>query len=133
MSDMDSDGLRIDKWLWFTRFFKTRNLATAAVRGGHVRVNGTRPKAGARVRPGDRLEIVRQQLRFVVTVTGIPERRGPADEARACYTEDEAVREQREADIAKLKSDRMQMPTTPGRPDKHTRRALRSRNRRSGH
>lgn len=130
MKESDGSGLRIDKWLWFTRFFKTRNLATAAVRGGHVKLNGERPKPGARVRCGDRLDIVRQQLRYVVTVTGLPDRRGPAENARRCYEEEEAARERREEAIAQLRSDRMKMPTTQGRPDKHTRRALRSRNRR---
>lgn len=130
MRENASPGVRIDKWLWFTRFFKTRALATAAVRGGHVKLNGDKPKPGSRVQVGDRLELVRQQLRYDLTVTAIPLRRGPAAEAQVCYVEDEAARERREITIANIRRDRMEMPTTRGRPDKHTRRRLRSRNRR---
>lgn len=129
MRENASLAQRIDKWLWFTRFFKTRALATAAVRGGHVKLNGDKPKPGTRVQVGDRLELVRQQLRYDLTVTGIPRRRGPAAEAQACYVEDDAARERREMAIANIRRDRMEMPTTRGRPDKHTRRRLRSRNR----
>jgi len=123
----DDGSLRLDKWLWFCRFFKTRAMATAAVRGGHVRLNGERVKPGARVREGDRVFIVRQQLEFDLTVTGLPPRRGPASQVALCYEEDPASVSKREAAIEQLRMDRRQMPTTAGRPDKHTRRALRSR------
>jgi ribosome-associated heat shock protein Hsp15 len=122
-------GLRLDKWLWYTRFFKTRGLATAAVRGGHVRLNGERARPGARINVGDRLHIVRDQLRYELTVLGLPSRRGPASEARSCYQEDDASVRAREARLLELRSDRLQMPVTRGRPDKRTQRALRSRNR----
>lgn len=94
-----------------------------------MRVNGERARTSTRVSPGDQLELKRQQLRYVMTVREIPARRGPAAEARACYEESAhsvALREQR---IAELRRDRLQMPTTRGRPDKHTRRRLRERNR----
>ena len=86
------DSLRIDRWLYFCRFFKTRSKATAAVTGGHVRVNGERASPGHRVQPGDRVDLVRERLLYVLTVTAIPTRRGPASEAQACYVEDEARR-----------------------------------------
>jgi ribosome-associated heat shock protein Hsp15 len=122
-------GLRLDQWLVFTRFFKTRALASRAVGGGHVRRNGERAKAGAKVAVGDCLEIVRGHERHEVEVRALPRRRGPANEARECYSESQRSIEQREATAARIKSDRMTMPRTPGRPDKHTRRLLRQRNR----
>lgn len=124
-----SESLRIDRWLFFCRFFKTRGKATDAVTGGHVRLNGERAAAGARVQPGDRIELVRDRLPYALEVVAIPGRRGPAQEARACYVEEEAVVRERELKIAALKQDRMLMPRTPGRPDKRTRRKLRDRHR----
>ena len=124
-----ADSLRIDRWLFYCRFFKTRVLATDAVTGGHVKVNGERTTPGNRVKCGDRIDLVRERLPYSLTVTDIPSRRGPAAEARQCYVEDEETVRQRELQTAALKQDRMLMPTTKGRPDKHTRRKLRSRNR----
>jgi ribosome-associated heat shock protein Hsp15 len=126
---MSSEQLRIDRWLFFCRFFKTRSKATAAVTGGHVKLNGERAAPGQRVKVGDRIDLVRERLAYSLEVTKIPARRGPAPEARACYTEDEATVSQREAQVAGLRQDRMLMPKTDGRPDKHTRRKLRERNR----
>lgn len=126
---MSGDSLRLDRWLWFTRFYKTRTAASAAVQGGHVRVNGERARTSSRVSPGDEVRLQRQQLEYVMTVQRIPSRRGPAAEARACYKESDdsvAIREQR---LAELRRDRLQMPMTRGKPDKHTRRRLRERNR----
>ena len=123
---MASDaGLRIDRYLWFTRFYKTRTLAARAVTGGHVRVNGARAAPGQRVAAGDTVELVRDQLRWRFEVLGTPTRRGPAVEARGYYREDEASVAKREALRAELAADRRRMPRTPGRPDKHTRRLLR--------
>ena len=124
-----ADSLRVDRWLFYCRFFKTRVLATDAVTGGHVKVNGERTTPGNRVKCGDRIDLVRERLPYLLTVTDIPSRRGPAAEARQCYVEDEETVRQRELQTAALKQDRMLMPTTKGRPDKHTRRKLRSRNR----
>ena len=124
------DGLRIDKWLFHCRFFKTRSKATTAVTGGHVKLNGERPAPGVRVKVGDRIELVRDRLPYSLEVLAIPTRRGPATEAQACYAEDEEVVAERRHKIATLKQDRMLMPKTAGRPDKHTRRKLRERNRR---
>jgi ribosome-associated heat shock protein Hsp15 len=124
-----SDSLRIDRWLFFCRFFKTRSKATAAVTGGHVRLNGERAAPGVRVQVGDRIELVRDRLPYSLEVTAIPSRRGPAPEARACYDEDAAVVQEREVKTAALRQDRMLMPRTEGRPDKRTRRKLRDRSR----
>jgi ribosome-associated heat shock protein Hsp15 len=113
--------LRIDKWLWFTRFFKSRSQATEAVAGGLVHVNGERVKPARCVRIDDRLLITREQARFEVVVTGLPQRRGPAPEARTFYAETPeslALREQQRQQA--------HLAIGPeGRPDKHARRLLR--------
>lgn len=119
------ETLRIDKWLFFTRFFKTRGQATAAAGGGHVHRGGERLKPSQPVRPGDEIVIRKGREEYTVVVERIPSRRGPATEAATCYTESNASRERREALAASLRQDRMSMPTTRGRPDKHTRRRLR--------
>jgi ribosome-associated heat shock protein Hsp15 len=114
-------GLRIDKWLWCARFFRTRSLAQAAVEGGHVQVNDDRVKASRAVRIGDRLRINRGQERMEVQVLGIPARRGPAVEAQTHYretTESEAARVQARA----LR--RLSNAAPSRRPDKRDRREL---------
>lgn len=123
------DALRIDRWLYYCRFYKSRSLATAAVSGGHVRINGERTTPGARVKCGDRIELVRDRLPYVLDVTAIPTRRGPATEARRCYEEDQGIVLERESLIRALRQDRLLMPKTEGRPDKHTRRQLIKRTR----
>ena len=127
-----SDGsLRLDRWLWFTRFYKTRSAATSAVKGGHARVNGEPARGATRVHVGDTILLKRHQLEHELTVTGIPLRRGPAKEARTCFEESAESLARRDQRVSELKVDRLQMPMTRGKPDKHTRRKLRSRNRRS--
>ncbi len=118
------DSLRIDRWLYFCRFYKSRSLATAAVSGGHVRINGERATPGVRVKCGDRIELIRDRLPYIMNVTAIPARRGPAPEARECYAEDPGTVLEREALTQALRQDRLLMPKTQGRPDKHTRRQL---------
>jgi len=124
-----ADSLRIDRWLFYCRFFKTRGKATTAVTGGHVKLNGERTSPGVRVKVGDRIELVRERLPYSLEVADVPARRGPATEARACYVEDEQTVSERESKVATLKQDRTLMPKTDGRPDKHTRRRLRDRKR----
>ena len=114
-------GQRLDKWLWCTRFFRTRGLAQEAVEGGHVQVNGERAKASRQVRVGDRLRITRERERYEVEVTGIPQRRGPASEARAHYSESA---ESEAARAAVREFNRLTAPVSSGRPDKRERREL---------
>jgi ribosome-associated heat shock protein Hsp15 len=119
--EQGSGGLRIDKWLWFTRFFKSRSQATDAVSGGLVHVNGERVKPSRLIQIDDRIHITRDELRFDVIVLGIPTRRGPAPEARSHYNETPesiAARESRRENA------RHAAPAPIGRPDKHARRAL---------
>jgi ribosome-associated heat shock protein Hsp15 len=79
--------VRIDKWLWAARFFKTRSLATEAVAGGRVHVNGARVKAAREIRVGDVVEVTIATVRRTVQVTGLAERRGPAAVAATLYAE----------------------------------------------
>jgi ribosome-associated heat shock protein Hsp15 len=98
------DRVRIDKWLWAARFFKTRSAATDAVLGGHVQVNGARVKPARDVVVGDRLEIVKAQERWTVVVQGLAERRGPAAAAQALYEEtpESAAERQKRRDERRL-------------------------------
>ena len=119
---MEQPGLRIDKWLWCARFFKSRSQATAAVAGGLVHDNGERVKPSRAVHVDDRIEITRDELRIELVIVGLPVRRGPAPEARTHYAETEAsvaAREQRREHA------RLAPPAPDGRPDKHARRLLR--------
>ena len=118
----DQAGLRIDKWLWFARLFKSRTQATDAVAGGLVHVNGDRVKPSRVVHVDDRLHITKDETRLEVIVRGMPVRRGPAPEARLHYEETPesiAAREQQR------ERKRHAAPAPEGRPDKHARRVLR--------
>ncbi|HEX8159457.1 MAG TPA: RNA-binding S4 domain-containing protein [Solirubrobacteraceae bacterium] len=84
------DRVRVDKWLWAARLFKTRSLAAEAVKGGRVQVNGQRVKASREVGRGDELEVTIGQVRRTVVVQGVAERRGPASEAVLLYEETSA-------------------------------------------
>jgi len=88
--------MRLDKWLWAARFFKTRSLATEAVVAGHVHVGGARVKPAREVRVGDVLEIRRAAVTWTVEVRALAEQRGPASEAAALYEETKASQEARE-------------------------------------
>jgi ribosome-associated heat shock protein Hsp15 len=126
---MSADNLRIDRWLWCARFFKSRSLAAAEVRAGHVRLNGQRTKPAHEIKAGDILTVSKGFLDYELKVLAIPLRRGPAAEAAACYEETpESVirREQRMAQRAAMAGIK---PPTSGRPDKRTRRLLLDRQR----
>ena len=90
------DSVRIDKWLWAARFYKTRGLATEAVLGGHVHLNGARVKPARDVRAGDSLEIRIGMVRWVVEVRALAERRGPASVAATLYEESAESKADRE-------------------------------------
>ncbi|MBO0683150.1 MAG: RNA-binding protein [Candidatus Dormibacteraeota bacterium] len=120
----DSERIRIDKWLWAARFFKTRSLAAEAVDGGKVHVNGDRVKAGRALRAGDRLEIRRGQEELEVIVRGLSEERGPASAAQALYEETEASAARRQQLSDQRRALAAAMPRFAGRPDKRSRRAL---------
>lgn len=117
-------AMRIDKWLWAARFYKTRSIASDAVDGGHVEVNGERAKPSKQVKPGDELRIRVSQTTFVVHVRSLSERRGPATEAQLMYEETAQSRTERE----RLAEQRRLAPSPAyedgGRPTKRDRRDL---------
>lgn len=80
-------SLRVDKWLWAARFFKTRSLASDAVSGGKVKVNDAATKPAREIKVGDRLDIANGETRWVVSVKALSDKRGPAPEARLLYEE----------------------------------------------
>ena len=123
--------LRIDRWLWCARFFKSRSSAAEAVRAGHVRLNGGRVKPAHDVKIGDSLASSFGDIERDVTVCAIPARRGPSSEAVACYAESEASLERRRVAAEQRTVLSAFAPPTEGRPDKRTRRLLlRARDRR---
>lgn len=116
--------MRLDRWLWAARFFKTRSLATDAVDGGKVKLNGDAVKPAKEVKIGDRLQIRAGEQDWEIVVQGINEQRRPAPEAQLLYLETpESV--QRRAQIAELRQlAPSPMPDQKGRPTKRDRRAL---------
>lgn len=117
--------LRIDRWLWCTRLFKSRSQAAEAVAGGRVHVNGRRVKPALAVRVGDTVTISRTGFDFECQVLKLPERRGAASIAQACYAETEAARAAREKHLEQHKLAAAFAPRSLERPDKHGRRELR--------
>ncbi|MBV8256636.1 MAG: RNA-binding S4 domain-containing protein [Actinobacteria bacterium] len=118
------DSVRVDKWLWAARFFKTRGDATEAVLGGHVRVGGARVKPAKDVRVGDTVEVVRDGLRWTVEVRGLSDRRGPAGVAQELYEESPESRAAREQRIVERRLARPIGADFGARPTKQDRRRL---------
>jgi ribosome-associated heat shock protein Hsp15 len=122
------EQVRIDKWLWAARFFKTRGAATEAVLGGHVHVNGQRVKPAKDVKAGDRLEIRNGQVEWTVVVAGLAEKRGPASVAQALYdetSESKAAREQRTLERRLAKPLGADLGARPTKQDRRRLEALR--------
>ncbi len=116
-------SLRLDKWLWAARFFKTRQLAVEAINGGKVHVDGQRAKPGKLVHVGSRLTIHKGSLAWELVVTGISRQRRSAPEAAHLYDEDEASRLRRQALVRERREQGMTGPAQ-GRPTKRDRREL---------
>lgn len=124
MNDSAEERLRVDKWLWAARFFKTRALAADAVEGGKVHLNGARVKPAKPVGLRDTLEIRSGRYVFVVVVRGLSGRRGPASEAAKLYEETAESRAAREALAAQLKAEAVPGAERQGRPTKRDRRKI---------
>jgi ribosome-associated heat shock protein Hsp15 len=117
--------MRLDKWLWAARFFKTRTLATDAIAGGKVQLNGARVKASREVKVDDRLDISNSETRWEITVKGLSDKRGPAPEARLLYEESEASISARETQRENRKLVIDPAADLHGRPTKRDRRQIR--------
>ena len=116
--------IRLDKWLWAARFFKTRALAAEAVSGGKVSINGARAKPSRVVRPGDKMTMRRGVYEWTVIVKDVSRLRGPAARAQLLYEETEESVRKRAAVSAQLEIERAPEFDSPGRPSKRDRRAM---------
>lgn len=121
---MNHEPVRLDKWLWAARFYKTRSLATAAVSGGKVHVNGERVKPSRDVRPGDTISLTRGHDSMEVTVRDLSDKRGRAVDAQALYEETAASLNERAARAVLRKSRALKNPAPEKRPDKRARRHI---------
>lgn len=115
---------RLDKWLWASRFYKTRQLAAEAINGGHVQLNGQRVKPSRTLQVSDKLSIHKTPFTFEITVEGLSVRRGPAKEAQLLYTELEESIQKRETLAEQRKLNAAQFPHAERRPDKRDRRRI---------
>ncbi len=120
----EAGEVRIDKWLWAARFFRTRSLAAAAVGGGHVQVNGVRVKPSRMLRVGDRLRVRRGDEDFEIEILVLSGQRASAPVAATLYHEDEKDRLRREQAREARRAAGSMAPHPPRRPDKRDRRKI---------
>jgi ribosome-associated heat shock protein Hsp15 len=126
MAEKLDQRVRIDKWLWAARFYKTRSVAAQAIESGQARVDDQRVKPSHNVQAGARISVRRDALLWKVEIAAVSDKRGPASEAAKLYREspeDEAVRME---EIAKRKAAATSTPRTTGRPTKRDRRKIHS-------
>jgi ribosome-associated heat shock protein Hsp15 len=124
MNENEDTRVRLDKWLWAARFYKTRSLAAEAIAGGKVQVNGDRVKRAKPLQAGDEIRIRQGPYEHLIVVRELSERRGPASEAAGLYQETPASRAAREAMALKLKSLHAAFVPERGRPTKKDRREI---------
>jgi ribosome-associated heat shock protein Hsp15 len=117
-------SMRLDKWLWAARFFKTRSLATQAIEHGRVKLNGERVKPARDVRPSDRLDLHIGDLDWTITVRALAMQRGPAPVAQALYEEDAESVARRQARVSERKLAASPAAEIKGRPTKRDRRQI---------
>lgn len=120
--------LRIDKWLWAARFYKTRSLATEAIRAGHIKLNGTTVKPARELHPGDTLELTQGEVRWTIQVRALNELRRPASEAQQLYEETPESQARRSAQKDARKLAPVPGSDLRGRPTKKARRQIRGFN-----
>jgi len=124
MNSDETTRVRLDKWLWAARFFKTRGLAVDAIDGGKVEVNGERAKRAKQLQAGDSVRIRIGPYHHLITVLALSERRGPASVAATLYEENAEGRKAREALQLQMKAAQSASGYTPGRPTKKDRRDI---------
>ena len=120
-----SELVRLDKWLWAARFYKTRSLATKAIEGGRVHVNGSRVKPSYKIKLNDQLRLTRPGHKQDIIVLAISDKRGPAAMAQILYRETDESLVQRQMLSAQRKILNQNLPTTSKKPNKHERRKIR--------
>jgi ribosome-associated heat shock protein Hsp15 len=118
------DRMRLDKWLWAARFFKTRSLATQAIEHGRVKLNGERVKPAREVKPGDRLDLHVGDFDWTLTVRALAMQRGPAPVAQALYEEAPASHARRQQQASERKLATSPAEAIKGRPTKRDRRLI---------
>ncbi len=116
--------MRLDKWLWAARFYKTRSLATQAIEHGQVKLNGARVKPAREVKPGDRLEVQLGETGWSLTVRALSMQRGPAPAAQALYDEDPASHARRQQQASERRLAVNPAAAIKGRPTKRDRRQI---------
>ena len=116
--------IRLDKWLWCARFYKTRNIAANALKTGKITANGERAKPAKMVKPGDSLNIRKGPYSHVITLLGLARSRKSATGAALLYEESSESISERELVASRLKVEAALMPTTKGRPSKKDRRSI---------
>jgi ribosome-associated heat shock protein Hsp15 len=120
--DQPLTQMRLDKWLWAARFFKTRTLAAEAISGGKVHVDGERVKPSKTIRIGSKIEITKEPYTFEITVTGLSLQRRSAKEAALLYEELPESIARRQEEIRR-RAEKASSPP-PRRPDKKQRRQI---------
>ena len=120
----DTPAMRLDKWLWAARFFKTRALAQKHIELGRVLVNGAKVKNSKNIAVNDLIDLTLNSLPYRITVAALNHQRRPAPEARLLYREDEAVAQAREAQKLLDQAARVSAAYPDGRPTKHDRRQI---------
>jgi ribosome-associated heat shock protein Hsp15 len=124
MQNEQSESMRLDKWLWCSRFYKTRALAASAIKGHKVDVNGSVVKAAKNIRVGDRVEIGKTPYKYTITILKLAHNRLPASKAVLIYEEDKDSIQRREELAQQMKADAASFPQTRGRPTKRDRREI---------
>ena len=124
LPDSPPSKVRIDRWLWAARFFKTRQLAASAIKAGHIALNGLRAKPARGVQKGDRLKIRKAGLDYELIVTALDEQRRSAAHAQTLYQETPLSLVARLESIEKRKLDAASLRFDRGKPDKRSRRLI---------
>jgi ribosome-associated heat shock protein Hsp15 len=124
MTSEETTRVRLDKWLWAARFFKTRALAADAIESGKVEVNGERAKRAKQLQLGDSVRVRLGPYHHIITVLAVSERRGPAAVAKTLYEESAEGRKAREALQLQVKAAQSASGYTQGRPTKKDRREI---------
>lgn len=124
MAIQESEKLRLDKWLWAARFFKTRRLAIDAIKAGKVKLNGHGRKPGKEVEIGDELHIQKHPYSWEVKVLGLNAQRRPAREAVLLYQETPESHERRQLEVTKRREEKSFNPMFDQRPNKKQRRQI---------